>query len=84
MNPNELKAQIVRKNMTMAEVAAELGINRSALWRKITEHGGKFDRPEIQRISELLELSPDETARIFFSSEVEKTQQHSTPPAIHD
>ena len=71
MNAKELKVEMFRKNVSMTELAEKLGIDRSALWRKTNEKGGKFDRSEIQKISKILELSADDTVRIFFTDCVE-------------
>lgn len=67
MNAKELKVEMLRKNVSMTKLAENLSIDRSALWRKMNEKGGKFDRSEIQKISKILNLSADDTVRIFFA-----------------
>lgn len=67
MNAKELKVEMLRKNVSMTKLAENLRIDRSALWRKMNEKGGKFDRSEIQQISKILNLSADDTVRIFFA-----------------
>ena len=64
-NKNEFKAQLVRKDMTMKELAMFLEIDESTLYRKIQDDG-RFTRQEINAMIERLEIeNPQE---IFFAS----------------
>lgn len=64
-NKNEFKAQLVRKDMTMKELAMFLGIDESTLYRKIQDDG-RFTRQEINAMIDRLEIeNPQE---IFFAS----------------
>lgn len=64
-NKNEFKAQLVRQDMTMKELAMFLGIDESTLYRKIQDDG-RFTRQEINAMIERLEIeNPQE---IFFAS----------------
>jgi len=64
-NKNEFKAQLVRKDMTMKELAMFLEIDESTLYRKIQDDG-RFTRKEINAMIERLEIeNPQE---IFFAS----------------
>ena len=69
MNTKELKAQIVRKEKTVDQLCASLGISRSAWFRKI---GGKsqFTQGEITGLRKELELSDEQTGDIFFNERV--------------
>ena len=72
MNAKELKVEMLRKNVSMTKLAENLRIDRSALWRKMNEKGGKFDRSEIQQISKILNLSADDTVRFFLRTKLSK------------
>ena len=58
MNTKELKAQMVRKEKTVDQLCASLGISRSAWFRKI---GGEsqFTQGEITGLRKELELSDE-------------------------
>lgn len=69
MNSNELKAQMVRKDVTVDQICAAIGISRTSWFRKI---GGssEFSQGEITDIRRLLDLDDHMTAVIFFAGEV--------------
>lgn len=69
MDCNELKAQMVRKGFNVGFIAVKIGISRSAFYRKLNG-SSEFDREEISKISELLELQPKDVYNIFFAKEV--------------
>lgn len=66
---NLLHAEIVRKGYSLPTFAKKLGIAKTTFYRKIRGEG-EFSRLEIQRISELLELSKDQIFEIFFGQDV--------------
>lgn len=61
------KAQVVLAGLTMRQVAAELGIDETTLYRKMS---GKSDfyRKEIQRLCDLLKI--EDPAAVFFAEEL--------------
>lgn len=69
MNTKELKAQMVRKEKTVDQLCASLGISRSAWFRKI---GGEsqFTQGEITGLRKELELNDEQTGDIFFNERV--------------
>ena len=66
MNPNELKAEIARHNMTIPTLAKRIGICKKAMYQKIS---GKtqFRQKEISAIKNALSLSEEKTFAIFFT-----------------
>lgn len=64
---NRFKAQCVLKNMTLRDVAKELGINESTLYRKI-QRDGDFTRDEINKLIMILDISNPEV--IFFTDKL--------------
>jgi len=55
--------------MTVAEVAAKMGIDKATLYRRIVD-GQTFTIGEADKITEILGLSPAESISIFFSHDV--------------
>lgn len=69
MDCKELKAQMVRKGFKVDLLAEQIGISRSAFYRKMNG-SSEFDRDEISKLSDLLELEPKDVYNIFFAKEV--------------
>ena len=63
---NELLAELVRKGITMGELAKKLGMAPSSLTRK-TNGDSDFYRGEIEKIIQELDLSGEDVLRIFFA-----------------
>jgi len=62
----ELKGIMVTKGVSMANLAAEMGIHLHTLYRKF-EQGSHFTRPEMDIIHKKLKLTDKQTMSIFFS-----------------
>lgn len=69
MNVKELKAQMIRKDKSIDQLCAALGISRTAWFRKV---GGKsqFTQGEILGLRYELELDDHLTSIIFFNKQV--------------
>ena len=69
MNVKELKAQMIRKDKTVDQLCAAIGISRSAWFRKV---GGQseFTQSEICRLKSELGLDDQLTGLIFFNEQV--------------
>lgn len=65
MNKVELEVIMLRKNISAAELAQKIGMDKSTLYRKLAS--GKFERSEIIKIRDELELDDADTIRIFFN-----------------
>lgn len=63
---NEFKAEVIRRGMTLDNVADALGINPASLHRKMNG-ASDFYRGEIEKIIKTLHLSEEEVLRIFFA-----------------
>lgn len=66
MNPNELKAEIARNNMTIPVLAQKLGLSKKAMYQKISGET-QFKQKEISAIKNILNLSEEKTFAIFFA-----------------
>jgi DNA-binding phage protein len=53
--------------MTIEELAREIGIDRSTMYRKFKSQGEDFSIKEANLIVEALELNKDEAMAIFFT-----------------
>jgi hypothetical protein len=69
MNVKELKAEMIRKEKSVDQLCAALGISRTSWFRKI---GGEsqFTQGEIMDLRRELCLDDNQTMLIFFSQEV--------------
>ena len=63
---NEFKAEVVRRGMSLDDVAKAIGINPASLHRKMNGTSD-FYRGEIEKIVKLLDLSGSDVIRIFFA-----------------
>lgn len=69
-NVSMLKEKIIERNMTMEQLAEQIGVNRSTIYRKIAKNGDVFTLHEAKEISRVLGLSCDEVMSIFFTQYV--------------
>lgn len=64
MNRIELEVAVLRNSISLATLAEKIGMNKTTLYRKL--ESGKFDREEIVKIREQLNLTDSDILRIFF------------------
>lgn len=69
MKLNELKAEIVRNGLTIEQLADEMGIGRTTLWRKFS-NPNNFTLKEITDIGEILNVNGERILEIFFTKKV--------------
>ena len=74
-NKIALRTEMLKKNISVKELAEELGMSRPTFYRKCL-HDGNFDRSEIEKISSI--LGDNALKSIFFDSKVANTQQKQT------
>lgn len=69
MNINALKAKMVLEGISTEKLAQEIGVSKSAFYRKLN---GKteFTREEIQKIIDVLRISNSDAFKIFFENQV--------------
>lgn len=63
---NEFRAILARKEISASVLAKALGIDSATLSRKISGQSD-FYRNEIEKICQILKLTPQETLQIFFA-----------------
>lgn len=66
VNVNKLKGKIVEKGLTVEEVANQIGIDRSSLYRKMNEPD-KITIKDANQLVEVLEITGQEAVAIFFN-----------------
>ncbi|HAT4312936.1 TPA: helix-turn-helix transcriptional regulator [Clostridium perfringens] len=66
---NILKSLIVLKGKTIPEVAKEMHIGKSTLYKKIYGES-EFTRKEISELMSILEIEPYRAMEIFFNAKV--------------
>lgn len=69
MNTRELKAQMIRKDKSVDQLCAAIGISRSAWFRK-TCGESQFTQGEISGLRKELGLDDQQTIQIFFDDDV--------------
>ena len=65
MNIQKLKGKITERGLNVESLAAEIGIDKSTLYRKLNA-GEKFTIGDAQKIKESLALTDEEANDIFF------------------
>lgn len=69
-NTKEFKAALARAGTTAAELAEKIGLSPQSMSYK-TRNVREFTLSELQNIRNVLNLSPDEIFKIFFTSDGE-------------
>ena len=64
-----LKGKIIEKGLTIKELAKEIGVNKSTLYRKFGDPG-TFSVGEVNKIVTELDLTPGDVVDIFFDHDV--------------
>lgn len=66
MNANKLKGMIIANGMNIEQIADEIGIDRSSMYRKLNSFE-KITIGEAIKIKEVLNMSNEQAAEIFLS-----------------
>lgn len=70
VNINKLKGKIVENGLSVEKLAEKISIDRSTLYRKMSNNGETFTIKEANLICKVLELSGQEATEIFFNQSV--------------
>jgi ribosome-binding protein aMBF1 (putative translation factor) len=65
INVNKLKGKIVEKGLSVEQLAEQMQINKSTLYRKLASGGELFTIKEANMIAKILELDFKEVNDIF-------------------
>ena len=67
INVNKLKGKIIENGLSIETLAAEMGIDRSTLYRKLKNDGDTMLIKDANKIVKILNLTTTEAMDIFFS-----------------
>ena len=70
VNIDRLRGLMTEHHITQDALAVALGINRSTLYRKISEGGARFTAEEIFKMKDYIPLTDKEVIDIFLSKKV--------------
>lgn len=70
VNINKLRGKIVERGITIEQLANQIGVDRSTLYRKMNNEGESFTIKEANMICKALKLTGQEATAIFFSQYV--------------
>jgi DNA-binding phage protein len=74
VNITELRVEMIRAGKNIEDIAQELGVTPSTLYRKM-DGKSDFYLNELKTIKKVLNLSFDDMKRLFFVEELDKTQE---------
>ena len=78
MNSRELKAQMIRKDKSVDQLCAAIGISRSAWFRKVSGES-QFTQGEITDLRRELDLDDQQTGIIFLTKKCPKRHARRHP-----
>lgn len=67
VNVNKLRGKIIENGLSVKELADNLDMDRSTLYRKMNSEGDTMTISDAVNISRILDLSLEEVNSIFFS-----------------
>lgn len=67
VNVNKLKGLLVEKGLNVEFLAEKIDVDRSTLYRRLTENGSTFTIKEADKIAKVLDLTCEEATSIFFA-----------------
>lgn len=67
MNTRLLREKMHEAGMTINDLASQVGIDRSTLYRKLQDDGESFKVHEMKKIITCLQMTTDEVNRFFFA-----------------
>ncbi len=73
MNQTEFKVAQIRAGLSKEDIAKELGLNSTTVYRKINGESD-FTLSELRTLKKILGLSNSDIDRIFFNDELTETQ----------
>ena len=68
VNINKLRGKIIENGLSVKDLADNLEMDRSTLYRKMNSEGDTMTIRDAEKISKILKLSLEEVNSIFFSN----------------
>ena len=70
INKNKLKVKMLEAGLKVEDLARILEVNKSTLYRKLSEKETEFTIGEANKIADFLSLNAEEITTIFFNQNV--------------
>ena len=70
MNIRKLKAKLVEKDVSIADLANILNVDKSTVYRKFNKSGESFTVNDVDKIAKALSLTYNDINEIFFANVV--------------
>lgn len=70
MNIRKLKAKLVEKDVSIADLANILNVDKSTVYRKFNKSGESFTVNDVYKIAKALSLTYNDINEIFFANVV--------------
>ena len=68
MNIRKLKAKLVEKDVSIADLANILNVDKSTVYRKFNKSGESFTVNDVDKIAKALSLTYNDINEIFFAN----------------
>ena len=68
MNTRKLKAKLVEKDVSIADLATLLNVDKSTVYRKLNKSGQTFTVSDVDKIAKALCLTYNDINEIFFTN----------------
>ena len=68
MNIRKLKAKLVEKDVSIADLANILNVDKSTVYRKFNKSGESFTVNDVDKIAKALSLTYNDIIEIFFAN----------------
>jgi len=68
MNTRKLKAKLVEKDVSIADLATILNVDKSTVYRKLNKSGQAFTVRDVDKIAKALCLTYSDINEIFFTN----------------
>nr|DAN57474.1 MAG TPA: Cro/C1-type HTH DNA-binding domain protein [Caudoviricetes sp.]DAP41850.1 MAG TPA: Cro/C1-type HTH DNA-binding domain protein [Caudoviricetes sp.] len=70
MNIRKLKAKLVERDVSIADLASILNVDKSTVYRKFNKSGESFTVSDVDKIAKALSLTYKDINEIFFTNVV--------------
>ncbi len=70
VNVDKIHGRIRELKTNVVEVAGKMGIDKSTLYRKLTNNGAGLTVKDAQQLVDILQLTDEDALQIFFAREV--------------
>lgn len=80
----KLRGKMAEKELNIEKLAAEIGMNKATLYRKMADNGENFSIKEADSLSNALNLNIEEKCKIFFARNVARNANRKTGELLEE